>query len=272
MTIPFTPANPIWLLGCGNMAGAMLGRWLESGLDPAAVTVIDPNRTEAPAQGVRLAATAPADEGAPAALLLGVKPQMFAAAAADAARLAGPSTMVVSIMAGIDGDTIARRFPDAAAVVRLMPNLPVALGKGVAILHAARGDAAARAAADALAKPLGLTLWVDDEALIDAGTAVSGSGPAFVYRFIDAMAAGARALGFAPDQAAALALATVDGASALAAGADVDPATLAERVASPGGTTRAGLDILDSGDALVDLVGRTLDAAARRAVELKREA
>lgn len=267
MRFPFTPSNPLWLLGCGNMAGAMLSRWLDSGLDPAAVTIIDPARTEAPA-GVRLYAAPPADEPAPAALLVGVKPQSFAQAGAAIDGLAGPATVVISIMAGIDGAALGGRFTHAGGIVRLMPNLPAALGKGVSILHACREGADTRAVADALAQPLGLALWVDREALIDAGTAVSGSGPAFVYRFIDAIASGAEGLGFPPDQAAALALATVGGATALAAASDASPAALAERVASPGGTTRAGLDVLDADRSLHGLVARTLQAASDRAAEL----
>lgn len=263
--MPFTSARPLWLLGCGNMAGAMLARWLETGLDRAAVTVIDPGLACAP-DGVRLLAAAP-DQPPPAALLLGVKPQTFASDDFDTARLAGPDTLVVSIMAGIAGDTLASRFR-SSAIVRLMPNLPVALGKGVAILHLARGDDHARALVDALAAPLGLSLWVESDAILDAGSAVSGSGPAFVYRFIDALAQGAEALGFAPDIAARLALATVEGAAALAVMASDPPAALAERVASKGGSTRAGLDVLDA--ELAPLVARVLEASAARAAALAR--
>ncbi|MGV3479897.1 MAG: pyrroline-5-carboxylate reductase family protein [Sphingobium sp.] len=267
MVFPFTPSRPLWLLGCGNMAGAMLSRWLESGLDPAAVTIIDPMRGEAP-EGTRLCAAPPAGEPAPAALLVGIKPQIFAEAAGAIDALTGPETVVISIMAGVDGATLGDRFARAGGIVRLMPNLPAALGQGASILHTCRDGADAHGVADALARPLGLALWVDREALIDAGTAVSGSGPAFVYRFIDAIAKGAEKLGFAPDQAAALALATVGGAAALAAASDVSPAALADRVASPGGTTRAGLDILDADRSIDMLVARTLQAASDRAVEL----
>ena len=263
---PFSPDRPLWLLGCGNMAGAMLLRWLETGLDPAAVTVIDPSRTDAPA-GVRLLAAAPQGEAAPAALLLGVKPQIFVEAVTG---LSVEGSAIISIMAGVDGASLAARLPQAGAIIRLMPNLPAALGKGVALLHASKGGA--RDMADALAAPLGLALWVESEALIDAGTAVSGSGPAFVYRFIDAMAAGAEKLGFAPDQAQALALATVEGAAALASASSDSPAVLADRVASPKGTTRAGLDMLDKDAAIYTLVHRTLKAAADRAGELAAEA
>lgn len=263
---PFSVDRPLWLLGCGNMAGAMLSRWLETGLDPAAVTVIDPSRKEAPA-GVRLLSAPPQGEASPAALMLGVKPQIFAEAVAG---LSVEGCMVISIMAGVDGASLAARLPGADSIVRLMPNLPVALGKGVALLHASKGEA--MGIANALAAPLGLALWVESEALIDAGTAVSGSGPAFVYRFIDAMAAGAEKLGFAPDQAQALALATVEGAAALASASPDSPAILADRVASPKGTTRAGLDVLDEESAIYTLVHRTLKAAADRAGELAQEA
>ena len=268
MSYPLSPDRPLWLLGCGNMAGAMLARWLETGLDPAAVTVIDPNRMTAPT-GVRLLTAAPQGETPPAALMLGVKPQGFATASAG---LDVTDTIVFSIMAGVDQASLKARLPDARAIVRLMPNLPAALGKGVALLHAPDADGETRALADALAASLGLALWLDDEALIDAGTAVSGSGPAFVYRFIDAMAAGAEKLGFSDDQAQALALATVEGAAALASASLESPAALAERVASPKGTTRAGLDVLDADEAIYDLVYRTLKAAADRAGELAAEA
>ncbi|RJF93854.1 pyrroline-5-carboxylate reductase [Sphingomonas cavernae] len=268
MTYSFDVSRPLWLIGCGNMAGAMLSRWLETGLDPAAVTIVDPNRAEAPG-GVRLLAAAPEDEAPPAMLLLGVKPQTFPAIAQQLAAAVGANTTVVSIMAGVDVKTLTGAFAGAKAVVRLMPNLPVALGKGVALLC---GPESARLQVEALAAPLGLALWVNDEALIDAGTAVSGSGPAFVYRFIDAMATGAEKLGFASEDAERLALATVEGAAALAARADESPAVLADRVASPGGTTRAGLNVLDADAAIFDLVHRTLQAAADRAAELAAEA
>ena len=272
MIYPFTVSRQLWLLGCGNMVGAMLSRWIETGLDPASVTVIDPSPRAVPA-GVRHFTALPSGETPPALLLLGVKPQMFESAAAGLAAATDGDTAIASVMAGVDLQTLGAAFPDAAGVIRIMPNLPVALGKGVALLHAADGTAAAaRMAVQALAEPLGLAMWVESEALIDAGTAVSGSGPAFVYRFIDAMASGARALGFSEDQAQQLALATVEGAAALAAASTETPAELADRVASPGGTTRAGLNVLDADRAIYALVEETLKAAADRAVELAEEA
>lgn len=271
MAYPFSVSRQLWLLGCGNMVGAMLSRWLETGLDPAAITVIDPFLKAAP-QGVRHLTALPANENPPALLLIGVKPQMFEAASVGLAAVTGPSTIIASVMAGVDAATLRGVFPEAQAVFRIMPNLPVALGKGVALLHGDTDAVALRADVDALATPLGLALWVDSEQQIDAGTAVSGSGPAFVYRFIDAMASGAEQLGFSAEQARKLALATVEGAAALAAQSPDTPALLAEKVASPGGTTRAGLDILDRDRAVYTLVERTLSAAATRATELADEA
>jgi pyrroline-5-carboxylate reductase len=267
MTFPFSKDRPLWLLGCGNMAGAMLTRWLECGLDPAAVTIIKPSAERVPA-GVRHWTAVPGDAPKPAALLIGVKPQKFGEVLADPTAVAGPETVVISIMAGIDAAALAETFVDAPGIVRIMPNLPVALGKGVSIVHVGRGGADVVTLCDALTVPLGLTVPLDTEDLFDAATAVTGSGPAFVYRFIEAMAAGAERMGFSPEQAAAMALATIDGASALANRADVPPSMLADRVASPGGMTRAGLDILDADRALLDLVEETLRATADRGAEL----
>jgi pyrroline-5-carboxylate reductase len=149
-----------------------------------------------------------------------------------------------------------------------MPNLPAAIGKGATALFGEALDPALRARAQALVVPLGHVEWLDREGLFDAVTALSGSGPAFLFRFIEAMAEGGAALGLPRDQADRLALATAEGAAVLAARADVDPATLAERVASPGGTTREGLNGLDADFALKGLVADTLAAAARRSAEM----
>jgi pyrroline-5-carboxylate reductase len=149
-----------------------------------------------------------------------------------------------------------------------MPNLPAAIGKGATAIYGEALDASLRARAEALVAPLGLVEWIDREGLFDAVTALSGSGPAFVFRFIEAMAEGGAALGLPRAQADRLALATVEGAALLAAGAKDDAAMLAERVASPGGTTREGLNVLDADRALKRLVAATLAAAARRSAEM----
>jgi pyrroline-5-carboxylate reductase len=252
----------LWLIGCGNMAGAMLSRWLDTGMDPARVTVVDPAVTRTDVRVVRMVP----DEAPPAMLMLGVKPQMLADVA-PGLQSATKGTMLLSILAGTTIETLSATFPNARALVRVMPNLPVAIGKGVVGLHGAL-DAADKAAAESLMAPLGLVEWIADEAHFDVVTALCGSGPAFVYRFIDAMTSGGAALGLPVDQAARMALATVEGAGMLAAGGDISPAMLADRVTSKGGTTRAGLDVLDADNAFAKLVGAALAAAQDRAREM----
>jgi pyrroline-5-carboxylate reductase len=251
----------IWLVGCGNMGSTMLRRWIASGVAPESVTVIDPFALPVPA-GVTLVPEAPASSAD--VIVLAVKPQQLDTAL-SASRTTG--ALLVSILAGVEEATLRERF-DVRAVVRAMPNLPVGIAKGVIALHSADAGAADRETAQALMAPLGLVEWIADEALFDAVTALSGSGPGFVYRFIEALAEAGAALGLPADQAQRFAIATVEGAAALAAASHEPPATLAGRVASPGGTTRAGLDILDEGDALKRLVHDTLAAAARRGAEL----
>jgi pyrroline-5-carboxylate reductase len=252
----------IWLIGCGNMAGAMLSRWLTTGLDPARVTVIDP---ALPDVGVRVLAALP-QEPAPDMLMLGVKPQMLGDVA-PGLQAATRGALLLSILAGTTTTTLRQTFPDARGVMRVMPNLPVAIGKGVVGLH---GDLAVddHNAVCALMAPLGLVEWIADEDLFDAVTALSGSGPAFLYRFVDALARGGAAIGLPADQAARLALATVEGAALTAATSTDSPATLADKVASKGGSTRAALDILDADGALATLVAATLAAAEARNREL----
>lgn len=257
------------IVGCGNMGGAMLAGWLTGGLDPVRVTVVDPVLKHVP-EGVTLLADA-AQARAPEMLLLGVKPQMIAQLAPGLAHLVGPATQVLSILAGVELATLARLFPGAAGHVRIMPNLAAAIGKSPIALAAQGLDQAARDAIAAMMEVLGTPLWFD-ESLFDAVTALTGSGPAFVYRFIDALAAGATALGLPADQAQRLALATVEGAGALASASEHAPGELARRVASPGGTTEAGLRVLDEGQAVARLVAATLKAAAERSAEMARSA
>ena len=255
----------VWLVCCGNMAGAMLRRWIEAGtLDPAAVFVANRQDRELPA-GVRQGRAFP-DGPLPDAVMLGMKPQQIdTVVEAHGARIAGVP-LLLSILAGADLATLSSRF-EAGSIVRVMPNLPVALGKGVVALHGAH-----HAGAEALMAPLGLVEWIADETLFEAVTTLSGCGPAFVYRFIDSLAAGAEALGVPADQAQRLALATVEGSGLLAARADVSPSVLADRVASPGGSTRAGLNVLDRDDALKRLLRETLAASERRNAEMAEEA
>ncbi len=257
--------NTLWLIGCGNMAGAMLSRWLATGMDADRVTVIDP---AAMRSDVRVLPTVP-DEAPPTMLMLGVKPQMLGdVAPRSQAGTAG--ALLLSILAGTTTATLAETFPRARAVLRVMPNLPVAIGKGVVGLHGTL-TTEDRATANTLMASLGLVEWIADEAHFDAVTALSGSGPAFVYRFIDALAQGGAALGLPADQAARLALATVEGAGLLAAASELSPAALADKVASQGGSTRRGLDVLDADDALVRLATAALKAAEQRNREMAKE-
>ncbi len=250
----------IWLIGCGNMAGAMVSRWLDTGLDRARITVVRPSGTPV-AEGVRVVTEVP-DAPPPAILLLGFKPHQLDAIAPNVTG-ASAGASIVSILAGTDLETLRRRFPDAGGIVRALPNLPVALGKGVVAMC---GDRSSRV--DALMAPLGLIEWVADESLMDAATALAGSGPAFLYRFIDALARAGTAVGLPADQSQRLALATVEGSGLLAASSSLSPAELADCVASKGGSTRKGLDVLDADDALVRLLTETLAAAKTRNAEM----
>lgn len=254
----------ILIVGCGNMGGALLAGWLAGGMAAESFTVVDPVLESVP-QGVTLLRAPPS--GAFDVLVLGIKPQMLGAIAPSLTPLAGQGTAVISILAGVELDSLQRFFPDAGAVVRLMPNLSAALGKSPLALAAKGMHQASRSALDTLLAPLGMAEWLD-EAQFDLVTALVGSGPAFVYRVIDALALGAAALGMERAQADRLALATVEGAVALAASADVPPGELARRVASPGGTTEAGLGVLDSDMAVTRLMEATLRAARDRSVEM----
>jgi len=254
---------PIWMIGCGNMGGAMLRRWVDSGIDPRRFTVITRSPAQVPDR-VRALHALPLDE-APGIVVLSVKPQQLDAAAPLLAGLVPP--ILLSVLAGVEEETLAARIP-AGATVRAMVNLPVAIGRGVAALHTSSPEPHVRAAVEALARPLGLIEWIDDPGHFDAVTALAGSGPGFTYRWIDALAAAGAALGLPADQALRLAVATVEGSARLAVDDGAAPAALADRVASPGGTTRAGLDVLDRDRALVRLATDTLRAAAHRSAEL----
>lgn len=256
----------IWLIGCGNMGGAMLRRWIDSGVVAADQVDVVNRSDRALPDGARQARDLP--EGPlPDMVMLGMKPQQLdEIATLHGERLAGVPVLV-SILAGVEGATLARRF-DAGAIVRAMPNLPVGIGKGVVALHASASDTSPREDVSALMAPLGLVEWIADEALFDVVTALAGSGPGFLYRYIDALAAAGAALGLPAEQAARLAVATIEGSAMLAGAADVSPAVLADRVASPGGSTRKGLDVLDRDDALKTLLRETLEASTRRNAEM----
>lgn len=257
----------IVLFGCGNMASAMLGRWLEAGLDPAQVTAVRPSGT-AVGEGVKVVTTHADVPTNPDILMIGVKPQMLGDLADDIASLVGPDTIVLSILAGVTIEDLRARFAGGAARMRVMPNMPVRTGQGVVGLAGADGKDSARDTITRLMTPLGHVEWIEEEAQFDALTALTGSGPAFVYRFVDAMRAGGERLGFDTDTALRLARATLAGAAAQLAQTDLTPTELAAQVASRGGMTQAGLDVLDEDARLASLMTDTLRAARARGREL----
>ncbi|HUD91554.1 pyrroline-5-carboxylate reductase [Sphingobium sp.] len=264
----------LFLVGCGNMAGQMLVRWLDCGLAPARVTVLRPSGKPV-ADGVRVITDYPAMLPAGTTVLLGMKPYQIADVAAALAPLCGEETRIVSILAGTTLADLRTRFPAARDIVRAMPNLPVGLGEGVTALFTdAATSGQAKADIDALIQPLGLAEWIGEETLFNQVTALSGCGPAFLFRFADALARAGEAIGIPADQAARMALATVQGSANMAARADAQagdsPATLADKVASPGGMTRQGLNVLDADDRLLTLLTDTLAAARDRGEAMAR--
>jgi pyrroline-5-carboxylate reductase len=269
MTDPLLP-GPLWFAGCGNMGSAMLARWIDEGVDPAHVSVIRPSgRSVTP--GVRVTVDYPEDE-VPAIVMLAMKPHQLDTVADALAPILDEATILVSVLAGVELASLRARFIAPRTIVRAMPNLPVRIGRGVIGLHGDGGDIAARNLVTGLMAALGHAEWFEDEVLFNLVTTLAGSGPAFVYRFIEALAEGGEKLGFAPEQALHLALATVEGAAMLARGDPRGPAELAAAVTSQGGTTAAGLKILDADGALRDVVARALDAARRRSLEMAVEA
>ena len=259
--------GPLWLAGCGNMAGAMLARWLEQGVDPAHVSVIRPSGR--PVDGdVRVTTDWPEDE-VPAIVLLGMKPYQLDVVSETLAPILDGETILVSILAGVELASLRGRFPTPRNIIRAMPNLPVRIGKGVTGLHG-KSDLEARTLVTGLMAVLGHAEWFEDERAFNLVTALSGSGPAFTYRFIDALAKAGATLGLPEPQALAFARAAVEGAAALAGTGGLSLAERAREVTSPNGTTEAGLRVLDA--ELDGLIARTLEAARRRSLEIAAEA
>lgn len=262
-------AATILLIGCGNMGGAMLAGWLRGGVPASSVTVIDPTLAAVPA-GVRLLSAIPTDLAPPSVLVLAVKPQKLAKIAPALAPLVSPDTMLLSVLAAVEFATLHHYFPAAASLVRAVPNLPAAIGRGLTALAGEGVDTASRALATVLFAPLGAVEWMESEALCAAATTVSGATPAFFFRIADAMALAAEAQGLSREQALRLIAETMAGSAAMLAEPGADPADMARRVASPGGVTLAGLAILDKDDALTRLMRDTIAASAARNDEMTR--
>lgn len=262
------------LVGGGKMGGALIEGWLARGIAASQVTVVEPDeagRAQLAEKGVQTAAShdaLPADL-APAVVILAVKPQVMDAILPPYKRFVGPNTVFLSVAAGRTVDSFERHLGADAAIVRTIPNTPAAVGRGMTVLFAnARVDPAQRDACDELLRGVGETGWVEKESLIDAATAVSGSGPAYVFYLIECLAHAGVSAGLPRDLAMRLAEATVSGAGELARQSDEPAEQLRKNVTSPGGTTQAALDVLMAEDGLAPLMRRAVAAAAARSREL----
>lgn len=276
MTIdPGSLPSSLVLVGAGKMGGAMLKGWLAAGLAPERVSIFDPAPTpdiEAfIAAGVHANPIA-AQVAGPAVLVLAIKPQMLESAAPLLDDLAQAGTLVLSILAGKTIADVAAAVPEAGAIVRAMPNLPASIGRGITAAAAdLRVDAAQRRTADALLSAVGVVEWIESEDLIDAVTAVSGSGPAYVFHLVECLSEAGIAAGLPAALSERLARATVAGAGALIDASDLPAARLRENVTSPGGTTAAALEVLMGERRLHRLMAEAVDAAKRRAKALSGE-
>ena len=263
------------LAGAANMGSAMLAGWLQEGLAPAQILVQDP---APPARATELLArhglTAQAAVGAlsdpPAVIVVAVKPQVMDEVFPGLAKLTGKSTVVLSIAAGRTIAGFARHLPAGSAVVRAMPNTPAAVGRGITVgVPNAHVTARQRATCDALLRAIGEVSWIDDESLIDAVTAVSGSGPAYVFYLAECLADAAVKVGLPPELAQKLARTTVAGSGELLHQSDLGADVLRQNVTSPGGTTYAALEVLMARNGgLPELMREAVAAAARRSREL----
>jgi pyrroline-5-carboxylate reductase len=259
------------LAGAGKMGGALLEGWLRLGLDPARVAVIEPQPSPQIAalarRGVRLNPNVRALTDV-AAVVIAVKPQIAAEALPPLAPLIGTSTLVVSIMAGRTLRSLSAALTGANAIVRAMPNIPASIGRGITVAVAVSANDAQRDLAHRLLSATGTVAWVEDETLLDAVTAVSGSGPAYVFLLAEALAQAGAAAGLPPDLAETLARETVAGAGELLHRSGLDAAALRENVTSPGGTTAAALEVLMGANGLTPLMKQAVAAATTRSRKL----
>lgn len=246
----------------------MLAGWLADGADPSDFAIL--NRSVKPApDGVRVySSIADAESDAPfGAIMLGFKPHQLDEVAPDLQTLSRGAP-VYSLLAGITLEQLRSAFPTSSSHARVMPNLASRVNKSPVILAQSGLDETGKAATFDLFNRLGMAVWLEDEAQYDLATALAGSGPGFVYRFIDALAGAGAELGLTGEQAQSLALAMVEGAASLAAGSQDSPGVLADKVASPGGMTRQGLNVLDADNALQRLLTETLRKTRDRGAEL----
>ena len=257
---------PTWFVGCGNMGGAIVEGWRASGFDLSNIVVVRPSGT--PVQGVRTV-TSFAEAGTPPKLvLLAFKPQELAVIAPQLRPWLTSKVTILSLLVGVECATLRELFPSAGAVVRALPNLPIAVRRGVVALYSDDASDGVRQKLADLFAPLAYGVWMNEESKLAAVGSVAGAGPAYVARFIDALAKAAEELGLSREMASAIALETVLGTAWLAATTHENMDEIASRVASPTGTTQAGLSVLDREQVLNQLIGVTIAAASRRGEEL----
>jgi len=264
-------SGPLVLVGAGKMGGALLEGWLRFGLDPKSVAVIEPNPSPQISAlatgGLRLNAESAALAEA-AAIVIAVKPQIAMEVLPTLAPMISARTVVVSIMAGRTLQFLSTTLPRSCALVRAMPNLPAAIGRGITVAVAKHATRAERDLARGLLAATGIVEWIDDEALMDAVTAVSGSGPAYVFLLAETLAQAAAAAGLPSPLAEKLARETIAGSAELLHQSALDPAALRQNVTSPGGTTAAALEVLMGKGGLGALMKQAVAAATRRSREL----
>ncbi len=257
------------LLGCGKMGSAMLKGWLDGGLPASSVWVTDPNPSDwlKGLDGLNLNTDLPKH---PAVVLVAVKPQMMTDALPTLEPMGNGTTLFVSVAAGVTIGTYERMLGDKTPIVRAMPNTPAAVGRGItAIIGNGHATADHLGLAESLLTAVGQVVRLEDEGQMDAVTAVSGSGPAYVFHLIETLAAAGTAQGLTPELAMALAKATVGGAGHLAEASEEDPGQLRTNVTSPGGTTQAALEVLmDPDTGFPALMNRAVRTAADRSREL----
>jgi len=262
--------RPTLFVGCGNMGGAIIDGWRASGLDLGAVTVIRPSAR--PVEGTRTVASFAEAGQPPKLVVLGFKPQKLDEIAPELRKWLSSKTSVVSILAGVEASSLRHRFPGVGSIVRAMPNLPVAVRRGVTGLYSDDADQRTQQELNDLFSALGFAMWMADEEKLAALGSVAGAGPAYVARFIAALTKAAKGRGLSEEIAAVIARETALGTAWMAATTGEDMESIAKRVASPKGTTEAGLAVLDRDQVLDQLVGVTIEAAARRGAELAEEA
>ncbi|HEX9875365.1 MAG TPA: pyrroline-5-carboxylate reductase [Gammaproteobacteria bacterium] len=269
--ISCTPGNVV-LVGCGNMGAALLGGWLAQGMDRNRLHVIDSapeGRERARSMQVRTSAAPTKGLGTVEVLVLAVKPQQLDDMLGDYTGFVEAGAAILSIAAGKPIAYYERRLGRERPIVRAMPNTPAAIGQGITALVAnAAVDERQRAMAETLMRAVGDVVWLADESLMDAVTAVSGSGPAYVFLLIEALTVAGQAAGLDTELAGRLAMATVAGAGAYASRSELAPAALRRQVTSPGGTTQAALEVLMREPGLEQLVKDAVRAAAKRSRDL----